>query len=308
MIAAPAVRRPPRRSYRAGVVRRVTLHGFTVEVVAPRLAILGAVATARALAVALGGYPTATATDATDLRITMRVDEDDRWSVDAGDVSYPGIAGAERAAQQAEWLIVSRGIARWTRFVHVHAAAVATPRQTLLLVGQSGSGKSTTSVALALSGLTLYTDDVALIDRETLRPVAVPRPIKLDGRSRRLLRPMGLALPRRVRLRESVARRALPGPPPVEIPGPPVGTIVFVAGERGPAPTIRPLTGAEAVMRLVVQSASERFRESGPSTGAVALVNAVRCHELTAGALGPTVEAIRALIGADSGEGSAPTR
>jgi hypothetical protein len=209
------------------------------------------------------------------------------------------------AVRHVEWLVASEALKHWTRFVHVHAALVATRDRSALLIGQSGSGKSTTSVALALAGLALYTDDLALLDRATLRPVFFPRPAKLDQRSRRLLKPRGLAIPRGASLGESIDRTVLPGLPPLDVPGPPVAAAIFFAGERRDRAKVRPLSGAEAVMRLILQSASERFDATGPSEGAVAVINAVRCYELVPGDLDSTVEAVCALMDAPADTGTA---
>jgi energy-coupling factor transporter ATP-binding protein EcfA2 len=191
---------------------------------------------------------------------------------------------------------VSEALKRWSRFVHVHAALVATPNRSALLVGRSGSGKSTTSVALALAGLEVYTDDLALLDRATLRPLSLPRPVKLDHRARRLLQKRGLVLPCRASIGESIDRTALPGLPPMNVPGPPLAAAIFFVGNRRDRAEVRPLTGAEAVMRLVRNSASERIDSAGPSEGAVALVNAVRCYELIPGDLDSTVNAVLDLL------------
>jgi hypothetical protein len=193
-------------------------------------------------------------------------------------------------------MVVSEALKRLPAHIHVHAAVVATEQRSALLIGRSGSGKSTTSVALALAGLRLFTDDVALIERETLRPVVVPRPVKLDMRSRRMLRPRGLRIPRGAWLGESIDRRVIPGLPPVEEPGPPLAAVVFFAEQRGAEASLRPITNAEAVMRLILQSGSERFDHRGPSDGALDLVNAVPCYELTAGPLDATIALVRALL------------
>jgi hypothetical protein len=273
--------------------RRVAVHGITVEIDAPP-------ALAPALAIVLRAYSEATMRADPDLRITVaRVGQ--RWRVATEEGRYPEIAGAGSAARLVEWILVAEALRRWPHLVHVHAALVATPDRSALLIGRSGSGKSTTSIALALTGLALYTDDVALIDRETLQPVCLPRPVKLDQRSRRLLRPRGLVIPRGTSLGESIDRTVLPGLPPIEDPGPRVAAAIFFAAGRRDQAEVRPLSQAEAVMRLSLQSASERFDASGPSDGAVALINAVRCYELVPGDLETTVRAILDLLEGPSG-------
>lgn len=278
--------------------RRITLHGVTVEVVFPRIL-------ARTLGIVLDAYPPAPPDLEPQFCVRAERKPGDRrvWTISTGEQRRPAGPGVGIAARWTEWMVVSEALKRWTDFVHVHAAVVATERRSALLIGRSGSGKSTTSVGLALDGLRLYTDDVALIERATLRPVVVPRPVKLDGRSRRMLRSRGLRIPRGTWLDESIDRRVIPGFPPIEEPGPPLTAVLFFAEERAAEAVLRPLTSAEAAMRLIVQSASERFDERGPSDGAVALVNAVPAYELVPGPLDATIRAVRALL--EQGDGAA---
>ena len=273
------------------IMRRVAIHGMIGEVIAPRVPF------ARTLDLMLSGYAPAAPEAPVDVAVTVARDPRSRlWVVSTGDRSFRESEGHTMAARRVDWLFISEGIKRWERFIHVHAAVLATPDESVLIVGRSGAGKSTTSVALAQAGLTLFTDDVALIARDTLRPFSVPRPIKLDLQSRRLLRKTGLRVRPESRLGESIARTALPGLAPLAVPGPPLTKAIFFGEGRQAQAQLRDITRAEAVIRLVQQSASERFGESGPTDGALAVVNAVRCYELVAGDLDTTVQTVLDLI------------
>ena len=280
---------------RADVLRsRISLHGVAAEVVAPREPF------ARLLPLPLAAYEEIGPDDAVDLEIVITLEERlDVWAVSAGGFAYRDIAGAAMAARRAEWAFADGVLRRLRGHVHVHAAVVASAEQSALLVGRSGRGKSTTSVGLAQAGLMLYTDDVALVDPATRRPLAFPRPIKLDEASRSLLLRLGLAIPPAARLRESVSRPALPGLPPLGVPGPPIGTAVFFAEERRDRPELRPLTAAEALLRTVGQSSTERLTADGPSAGVLGLINAVRCYELVVGDFEQTVGLLSDLISGD---------
>jgi hypothetical protein len=277
------------------ITRRVALHGVTAEVLAPR-------ALSHTLSIVLGAYPQAAPDAEPDIRVTVERGEGEppTWVISDGNRTFPESPRRGLAAIRVEWLIVSEALKLWAHAIHVHAGLVATADQSVLLIGRSGSGKSTTTMALALEGLDLYTDDVALIDRSTLRPLSVPRPIKLDRRSRAMLRERGLVIPPGRRLNESIDRTLLPGLPRIESLGPRLTTAYFFADKRADQASLRPLSSAEAVMRLIQQSASERFEDGVPADGAVALVNAIRCYELVAGDLDATVRTILCSLGRES--------
>lgn len=283
---------PPAGPIEQAVTVRIALHQISAEVTAPDPRF------SRPLAIVFDAFPAAP--EAHPGQFTIEISASPTggppWVVSLGSRSFAEGGDPSVAARRAEWLFISEALPLWTRYVHVHAAVVATDERSLLLVGESGAGKSTTSVALALAGLDLFTDDVALIDPTTLRPLCVPRPIKLDARARRLLGARGLVIPAARRIDESIARTALPGLPPVERPGPPLVAALFLASERRPHPSLRPLTAAEAAMRFVRQS-SERFDPtSGLSERAIAIVNAIARYELVAGDLDATVDTIVRLL------------
>lgn len=273
---------------------RVSLHGVTAEVTAP------GVPFADLMPLPFAAYATADGADPPDFSIVVEPEEGvDVWSVAAGQFRFRDIEGAEMAARRTEWAFADGALRRLEGFVHVHAAVVGTAARSLLIVGESGRGKSTTSVGLAHRGLLLYTDDVALIEPASRRPVSFPRPIKLDDASRALLLGLGLRIPAAARLRESVARTALPGLPPLDAPGPPLAAAVFFAGNRLARPALRPITAAEGVLRVVQQSSTERVAAGGPTPGVVTLINSVRCYELTAGDFPETVRLLADLVRSD---------
>jgi hypothetical protein len=275
----------------AAPLRRISLHGLTAAVQGPRIL-------QRTVELVLRAYPAPEIGSGDDLTISANRGTGSRksWIISSENFTQRAYSGVQEAARWVEWVFISEALKRWDQFIHVHAGLVANSTQSALLIGRSGSGKSTTTTALALAGMQLYSDDVALVHREGLRPASAPRPIKLDPGARRLLRAHGLRLPRGSWLGESIDRTVIPGLPPVEEPGPPLTTAIFFADQRLSTPVLRRLTSAEAVMRLVQQSVSETFDASGPSSGAVNLINAIQCFELAAGDLGSTVSVIQNLL------------
>lgn len=75
--------------------------------------------------------------------------------------------------------------------VSIHAAALASDTRAILLPGRSGSGKSTLAAGLLARGrLRLLSDDIALLDRESLRVWPMPGPVVLKQGSWNLVDPM----------------------------------------------------------------------------------------------------------------------
>jgi hypothetical protein len=271
--------------------RSVALHGVSVEVDAPFEPF------AAPLALLLAGYPPAANGVAPDFRVSVLPSKhSETWDVVVDGVSsFGGIFHVETVARHVEWACADEMLRRLSGFMHVHAAIVATSAQSMLIVGQSGRGKSTTAVGLAQAGLTMYSDDVALIEHHTLRPFSFPRPIKLDAKSRMLLERSGLAIPPESRVGESIDRTVIPGLAPSDTPGPPVKKALFLSADRGSRPELHTLTAAEALLRTVTQSTTERLTDSGPSSSVLALVNALPCYELVVGDFQETVNLLVAL-------------
>ncbi len=65
----------------------------------------------------------------------------------------------------------------------VHAASVGDERGAVLLVGQGGSGKTTTALTAALAGLTYFADDYCLVQAEPPSVHCTYRSAKADDRS-----------------------------------------------------------------------------------------------------------------------------
>ncbi len=73
-------------------------------------------------------------------------------------------------------------------YLIIHAAVIAKDDQAIILPGEPGAGKSTLCAALASRGWRLLSDEMALIDPETLAITPVPRPIGLKNESIEIIR------------------------------------------------------------------------------------------------------------------------
>lgn len=138
----------------------------------------------------------------------------------------------------------------------LHAAAVASPGGTILLVGGSGAGKSTLAAALHARGLDVVSDDAVVLDMTGERARAVPTYPGLR------LHPDALAvLPIGTPAGEAMARysdkRRIPVPSPALGSGGVLAIFVLEptssAGTPG-APTVVRLPPSEACMALIRNS------------------------------------------------------
>ncbi len=74
------------------------------------------------------------------------------------------------------------------QFLIIHAAVVEKNGRAAILPAPPGSGKSTLTAGLVLSGWRLLSDELALIDRKTGRLHPLPRPVSLKNQSIEVIR------------------------------------------------------------------------------------------------------------------------
>ncbi|MEN3951489.1 HprK-related kinase A [Iodidimonas sp. SYSU 1G8] len=94
-------------------------------------------------------------------------------------VPLPEHMAALMFEQAFNWCVATR------TFTHLilHAAVVAREGRAIIIPGQSGQGKSTLCAALVARGWRHVSDEFCLLDPETLRITAHPRPISLKNAS-----------------------------------------------------------------------------------------------------------------------------
>jgi hypothetical protein len=105
-----------------------------------------------------------------------------RWHARWGRTVFPMDRDFESALTFLEWHIISDALTGHPELLHLHGAALATPRGegAVVLLGRSGSGKSTLTLALMEHGFEPYADDVALIAPVTLELTALRRAFHAD--------------------------------------------------------------------------------------------------------------------------------
>lgn len=147
--------------------------------------------------------------------------------------------------------------ARVQGLMPLHAACVGRGRRGLLLIGDSGAGKSTAVLHCALQGFDLVSEDSLFVAPRSLLATGVANFLHVRRESLRFLSPADASLLRRaptIRRRSGVRklevdlrqRRFRLAPRPLEI----VGLVTLSASRAGSESLLRPIGRGEAVARL----------------------------------------------------------
>ncbi len=124
------------------------------------------------------------------------------WSDGVGGWNLDDETGRLNASDQSVitdfllWQVTRLAVERSSRYLIVHASAVARDGIAVAFPAQANSGKSTLATILVEAGYDYLTDEATAIDLDTGELVAYPKPITLDPGSQRLLAhldPDGLA-------------------------------------------------------------------------------------------------------------------
>ncbi|MBS1139975.1 MAG: uncharacterized protein H6R13_1428 [Proteobacteria bacterium] len=170
--------------------------------------------------------------------------------------------------------------------VVIHAAVVEKNGFALVLPGDPGAGKSTLCAALALSDWRLLSDELTIIDRQTLTVRSVPRPISLKDKSIRLIQSRFA----NVQMTEPISETrkgdiayAKPHDDAVQKANQPapIGTILFPKYRAGATLEIIPTTNAFALAKLLENTFNVGLLgKEGFVDTAKAIANAA-CFEIT---------------------------
>jgi hypothetical protein len=174
----------------------------------------------------------------------------------------------------------------------LHAGAVALGEQAVLLVAESGRGKSTTTWGLIHQGFSYLSDELSPVDGTSLQVLPYPFAICLKHE------PAAYPLPEeRMKLegRTYVPATALPAPVAVR---PCTIHAVFLLGHPSPRtpPDIRRVSPAEASARLYVSTLNALAHPHHGLDAVVDLARRVPCYHVEAGDVRTTCNAIRARV------------
>lgn len=201
------------------------------------------------------------------------------WDVmPAGGVTR-GFGDEDLLLRHVEWLVASRAMEATGAYAVFHGAALVRGDDATLLLAKSGSGKTTLTLGLMQRGWLPLTDDIVVVDRETLGIYPFPRCFHLDDSVRARMRDRAIfAWPGRLAGYARPARWAEDGHTP---------TSIILVRRCATCPSARvPVMRAEAAGALLDQSIASALGASGVARVAVRLAASARaCYRLTNGHL-----------------------
>jgi hypothetical protein len=212
-----------------------------------------------------------------------------RWQV--GEIA--GTASDLRGALWSLEAALCQAIIRCQRrSMAVHASVIYAGESTILLAGRSGAGKTTLSLALARRGLIVATDDVALVEPETLNVVPIPRCFHLDDQSVTLLEADGFRFPPSWKrfsfmVPSDLGLQAIRQCPPQ--------LLVFMSGPSAERPLIASISQAEMAARLLSETGQGPIEDLEIVLSLCRFAGGVSCHSLVPGPLAETADALACL-------------
>ena len=158
------------------------------------------------------------------------------------------------ALDQLDLLLVDR--AHGLRF---HAGAVECDGDVVIVLGQSGRGKSTLTAALVQAGWSYVTDELVVVEPATHWVHTYARPVELDASSRDLLETPLVDLPTVVRREKRFC-----APFGATSPGGTAALLVVLTGEpagAGGGGPVQDVAAAEAVISLLPLTFAQTFED-----------------------------------------------
>lgn len=208
------------------------------------------------------------------------------------------------------WHLNRRAVAASSRFVLVHAGAVARRGPAIVLPAPMEAGKSTLVAGLLRAGFSYLTDEAAAIDPVNGRVTPYPKPVHLDYGSWPLFPDLAPAADDR---RQPLIRAQWHVPPgrfgarvsdTVAL-----GAVVFPRYERGVTTALTPMSGADALVGLIANSFNFGLHGAQGLAGLASVLEGTRCFRLAVGDLDTACQALSALdeeISTTTATGHAP--
>ncbi len=184
------------------------------------------------------------------------------------------------------------------RTIALHAATILVGNSSALLAGCSRAGKTTLSLALAGRRFGVPSDDVALIEPETLGILPIPRCFHLDNCGAALLEAQGIRLPDAWQQFRFIVPNDFDAPATTGLHA---GTLIFIRGPRAGRPHLTPVSQAEMTARLLSETGQGPLADRETIDVICRLSAGAACFVLTPGPLGETADAVAELLAENNG-------
>jgi hypothetical protein len=175
-----------------------------------------------------------------------------------------------------------------------HSAVLVHGGRAVLFPAETGAGKTTLTAALAAHGYGYFSDEIAIIDPETVRVSPLPLPMSVKPGSVPLLAPYYPRLeasPRHHRRDGKRVRYLLPPADTLPRPGrsAEIHGVVFIRHQRDSAPALRRLDRVDALQRLAATGSSDRELRENDVCAMIDIVEKGHCYELVYSRLEPAI-------------------
>jgi hypothetical protein len=210
------------------------------------------------------------------------------WLADVDGASQHGFQFETDLLSYLEWLAVSRAAQATTQYAIFHAGAVTKEAMTILLVGDSGVGKTTVTMGLIQRGWLPLSDDSALVSPDCLAVVPYPRCFHTDDFSASTVETPALfeeagslaGYLRPLRWADAPAR---------------VSCVVRLARDPAASTSAQPISQAEGAGALLQAAVSTGLPRRAVARVAVGVTAGASCWQVKNGLLDDTLDALERL-------------
>lgn len=119
-------------------------------------------------------------------RLVARKRDDGAWEILTGERVMGGFGSRELLLEQLEWHAITAALQATSAYAVIHGATLVRGSSVVLLLAESGAGKTTLTLGLMGRGWQPLSDDITLVERETLAVSPFPRCFHVDDASRAL--------------------------------------------------------------------------------------------------------------------------
>jgi hypothetical protein len=216
------------------------------------------------------------------------------WNVDVGGFRTITNAALSDAVVALEWQLVTDVLGVSTGRFQLHGAALVTPsgRESVLVLGASGTGKTTLTLALMTRGFLPLADDLVVIAPDTLMPALFPRAFHVDASTRTLIGSLSAVSP----LRDDGLPSGHAVPARWATASAPVGALVFPTVHPGEKSSADALSIPEAAAALLPFSATLDESPGLALSMTARLTARARCYRLRSGDLSAAAAEVLSLV------------